>query len=121
MVVTADHGQQPDEDDIDSYGIAPKEIAADIDAEFGEVVQSVWPTQIFLDDDALRREGVSVAEIARWLYNYTIEDNATPSSSDAGRFSPEERVLDMAIPAALLPGIDCSAPARGAAVRMRVP
>ena len=107
MVVTADHGQQPDEADIDSYGIAPKEMAADIDEEFGTIVQSVWPTQIFLDDDALREQGVTTAEVARWLYNYTIDENST-ESSDYGRFDGDDRVLAMAIPAEELPGMDCS-------------
>jgi arylsulfatase A-like enzyme len=107
MIVTADHGQQPDAGDIDSYGIAPKEIAADIDAEFGAIVQSVWPTQVFLDDDALRAEGVTVTEVARWLYNYTIDDNAT-SSADFGRFDSDDRVLAMAVPAHLLPALDCT-------------
>lgn len=107
MVVTADHGQQPDAEDIDSYGIAPKEIAADVDDEFGTIVQSVWPTQIFLDDAAMEHEGVTTAEVARWLYDYTIDDNAT-SSADYGRFAGGDRVLDMAIPAELLPGLDCS-------------
>jgi arylsulfatase A-like enzyme len=107
MVVTADHGQQPDEAAIDSYGIAPKEIAADIDEEFGTIVQSVWPTQIFLDDAAMQAEGVTTPEVARWLYNYTIDDNAT-SSLDYGRFDGGDRVLDMAIPAELLPGLRCS-------------
>jgi hypothetical protein len=110
MVVTADHGQQPDEEVLDSYGIAPKEMAADIEAEFGDVVQSVWPTQIFFDDAALRSEGTTVAEVARWLYNYTIEQNATESATQvagAGRFEPGERVLSMAIPAHQLPQIRC--------------
>jgi arylsulfatase A-like enzyme len=107
MIVTADHGQQPDEADIDSYGIAPKEIAADIDDEFGTIVQSVWPTQIFLDDAAMKAEGVTTPDVARWLYNYTIEDNAT-ESSDYGRFDSDDRVLSMAIPAGLLADLDCS-------------
>jgi arylsulfatase A-like enzyme len=110
IVVTADHGQQPDEEDIDSFGIAPKEMAADIESEFGDVVQSVWPTQIFFDDAALSQEGTTVAEVARWLYNYTVEENATESSTGptgAGRFSAGDRVLSMAIPAELLPTISC--------------
>jgi predicted AlkP superfamily pyrophosphatase or phosphodiesterase len=109
MIVTADHGQQPDEADIDSYGIAPKEIAADIDHEFGTIVQSVWPTQIFLDDDAMEKEGTTVSEVARWLYNYTIDENAT-TSSDYGRFEADDRVLSMAVPATMLPDLDCPAP-----------
>lgn len=110
MIVTADHGQQPDEEDIDSYGIAPKEMAADIDAEFGDVVQSVWPTQIFLDDAALKDEGVTAAEIAKWLYNYTIEENATSTTASTGGdsgLSPDDRVLAMAVPAEMLPGLKC--------------
>jgi arylsulfatase A-like enzyme len=113
IVVTADHGQQPDEEDIDSFGIAPKEMAADIESEFGDVVQSVWPTQIFLDENALRDEDVTVEEIARWLYNYTVEENATENStggSGAGRFSLGDRVLSMAIPARLLPSLRCDGP-----------
>lgn len=112
MIVTADHGQQPDQDDIDSYGIAPKEMAADIDSEFGDVVQSVWPTQVFLDDDALAESGATVADVARWLYDYTVGENAqapTASLTGANRYGPDERVLSMAIPADLLPTIDCDA------------
>jgi predicted AlkP superfamily pyrophosphatase or phosphodiesterase len=110
MVVTADHGQQPDEEDIHSYGIAPKEMAADIDAEFGEVVQSVWPTQIFLDEDAMEAEGATAAEISRWLYNYTIDENQTSTTASVrgeSGLSPDDRVLAMAVPADLLPGFDC--------------
>ncbi|MEA2486761.1 MAG: hypothetical protein QOF16_415 [Actinomycetota bacterium] len=112
MVVTADHGTQPDASDIDSYGIAPKVIAADIDAHFGHITQAVWPTQVFLDDDAMRAAGVTEAEVARWLYNYRLRDNAQSSSvalTGAGRYGPNDRILQMAIPSHLLPDISCGA------------
>jgi predicted AlkP superfamily pyrophosphatase or phosphodiesterase len=126
IVVTADHGQQPDEDALDSYGIAPKEMAADIEEEFGDVVQSVWPTQVFLDEDALEEDDVAAEDIAEWLYNYTIEENETETAREiagSGRFSSDDRVLSMAIPARLLPTIRCDRSDTGAspAVRMRRP
>jgi predicted AlkP superfamily pyrophosphatase or phosphodiesterase len=110
MIVTADHSTQPDQSAVDGYGIAPKKIAADVNAHFGPVVQSVWPTQIFLDDSEMAKLGVTQAEISRWLYNYTVRDNAqTPQVAieGAGKFGPNDRLLQMAIPAHLIPEIRC--------------
>lgn len=110
MVITADHGTQPDASDIDAYGIAPKVIASDIDAHFGDITQAVWPTQIFMDADAMKKAHVTDAEVARWLYNYRLRDNAQSPSvalTGEGRFGPNDRILQMAIPAHLLPSITC--------------
>ncbi|MDQ3876754.1 MAG: alkaline phosphatase family protein [Actinomycetota bacterium] len=110
MVITADHGTQPDASDINAYGIAPKVIAADIDAHFGPITQAVWPTQIFMDADAMRAAHVTDAEVARWLYNYRLRDNAQSPSvalAGAGRYGPNDRILQMAIPSHLLPEITC--------------
>lgn len=110
VVVTADHGQQPDADVLDAYGIDPKEMKADIDAEFGAVTRAVWPTEIFLHEDAMEREGVTVAEVARFLGRYTLADNTKRPDiavAGAGRFDPGDRLFDMAIPSAMLPTLAC--------------
>ncbi|MGH2735563.1 MAG: alkaline phosphatase family protein, partial [Actinomycetota bacterium] len=111
VALTADHGQQPDDSAVDGFGISPREIEDDIRAEFGDVVRAVWPTEVFLYDDALEEEGVSVEEIARFLGRYTLSDNAQlgESFAGAGQFELNDRLFEMAIPAAMLPEIDCGA------------
>ncbi|HEU4487928.1 MAG TPA: alkaline phosphatase family protein [Actinomycetota bacterium] len=110
LVLTADHGQQPDASDIDAYGIDPGEVERDLDEAFGPVTQAVWPTEVFLDDDELRARDVSVAAVARWLGSYELRDNTRRPDmlvSGAGEFEPGDRLFKVAAPARLLerPGL----------------
>ncbi|MFN2526489.1 MAG: alkaline phosphatase family protein [Actinomycetota bacterium] len=110
MVVTADHGQQPDADAIDGYGIDGKELRRDIEERFGPVIRSIWPTQVFLDAEKMETLGVRVEEVARFIGGYRLRHNtARPDLLlfGAGRFSPGDRLFDLAIPAAQLPAITC--------------
>lgn len=109
VIVTADHGQQPDAAAVDGYGIDPNEVERDIDAAFGPISDAVWPTEVFLDDEALEREGVSVDEVARWLADYRLEDNGREAAAlaGAGDLSPSDRLFDLAIPSRMLPRIEC--------------
>ncbi|MGH2752517.1 MAG: alkaline phosphatase family protein [Actinomycetota bacterium] len=110
VALTADHGQQPDASDIDGYGINPRKVENDIRSEFGDVVRAVWPTEVFLVDDAMESEGVTVEEIARFLGGYTLEDNNAgvgAAVGGAGEFEAGDRLFEMAIPAAMLPDFDC--------------
>jgi hypothetical protein len=109
VVVTADHGQQPDAAAVDGYGIDPNEVERDIDTEFGPISDAVWPTEVFLDDEALERHDVAVGDVARWLGDYRVEDNAAdvdaiPRESE---LAPGDRAFAMAIPSQMLPGIEC--------------
>ncbi|HYP24104.1 MAG TPA: hypothetical protein VEV43_11055, partial [Actinomycetota bacterium] len=93
---------------VDGFGIDPNEVERDIDAEFGPITDAVWPTEVFLDDEALEREGVSVNEVASWLGDYRLEDNAQDADlAGRGVFAPTDRVFELAIPARMLPGIEC--------------
>jgi predicted AlkP superfamily pyrophosphatase or phosphodiesterase len=108
VVVTADHGQQPDAAAVDGFGIDPNEVERDIDDAFGPVTDAVWPTEVFLDDEALEKEGVTVSEVARWLGDYRLEDNvADVDDVDPGSFEAADRIFQMAIPARLLPEMVC--------------
>ncbi|MFN2586762.1 MAG: alkaline phosphatase family protein [Actinomycetota bacterium] len=108
VIVTADHGQQPDAAAVDGFGIDPNEVERDIDAAFGPVADAVWPTEVFLDDEALEREDVAVAEVARWLGDYRVEDNEPdPDPGGTGRLAASDRVFALAIPATVLPEMDC--------------
>ncbi len=111
IILTADHGQQPDAAAIDGYGIDPRELEADIRDEFGEVVRAVWPTEIFLLEDEMERLGVTVEEIARFVGDYRLADNTQRPDmlvGGAGRFHSQDRIFSMAIPARLLPTLDCA-------------
>ncbi|MDP9068657.1 MAG: alkaline phosphatase family protein [Actinomycetota bacterium] len=110
VVLTADHGQQPDAAAIDGYGIDPREVEADLRDEFGPVVTAVWPTEVFLDDAQMAKLGVSVEEVARFLGDYRLADNTQRPDmlvGGAGRFHSQDRIFAMALPAAMLPEIRC--------------
>ncbi|HEX2051541.1 MAG TPA: alkaline phosphatase family protein [Actinomycetota bacterium] len=111
VVVTADHGQQPDAPAVDGYGINPREILEDVDRHFGApITRAVWPTEVFLFDDELERAGVTVDDVARFLSDYRLRDNATdPKDADAGAgvFDPDDRLLAMAIPSRMLASDPC--------------
>jgi arylsulfatase A-like enzyme len=110
VVVTADHGQQPDEGAIGGYGIDPKAISADITAEFGPIVRTVRPTQLFLEEDEMDKRSVTVDEVARWLADYRLEDNTDDPRvlvAGAGEFERGDRLFAMVLPSHLLAEISC--------------
>jgi hypothetical protein len=109
VALTADHGQQPDAEDIDAYGINPRAVEAAITEEFGDVVRAVWPTEVFLLEDAMEEEGVTVEEVARFLGGHTLADNLRFSGAGSfrGTFEPQNRLFDLAVPAGMLPEFDC--------------
>jgi arylsulfatase A-like enzyme len=112
IVVTADHGQQPDVADIDSYAVDPDEVEADLERHFGPVVDGVFPTGVFLEQKAARERGVTAGEIARWLSDYRLAENTSDRNiraEGAGSFDPQDRIFELAIPSQLLPMIDCRA------------
>jgi hypothetical protein len=109
-VVTADHGQQPDEAVIDGYGIDPLELDRDIENEFASVLDVSWATELFLDPQEMERSDVSVAEVARFMSGYRLRANVLGFHErllGAGSFAPGDRLFDVAIPAHMLSEITC--------------
>jgi arylsulfatase A-like enzyme len=110
VIVTADHGQQPDAGATAGYGIDPNEVERDIDAEFGPITRGVWPTEVFLHREEMIERGVSVAEVARWLAGYRLRDNTIRPDvllTGTGRFEPSDRIFAMAIPSEALARLRC--------------
>jgi arylsulfatase A-like enzyme len=110
VIVTADHGQQPDEATIGGYGIDPNEVERDLQGEFGPIVRGVWPTEVFLYPRAMAERGVTVAEVARFLADYRLRNNTVRpdvSLMGAGRFDPGDRIFAMAVPSDVLEGLRC--------------
>jgi hypothetical protein len=110
LVVTADHGQQPDASVVDGFAIDPRELEEDIDDEFGPITEAAWPTEVFLKEDAMAARDVSVEDVSRFLSDYRLADNTQRPDylvGGAGRFEANDRIFAMAIPSKLLPAIDC--------------
>ena len=109
VALTADHGQQPDAEDLDAYGINPRAVEAAIREEFGDVVRAVWPTEVFLLEDAMEEQGVTVEEIARFLGGHTLADNQRFSGGESftGEFESQNHLFDLAVPADMLSEFDC--------------
>ena len=102
VVVTADHGMQPDEEVLDSYGINPTELEADLKGEFGDVIRGVWPTEVFFFPDARDSGDPPVEEVAQFIGDYRVEDNLTEETEGTGSFESDDRLFDMAVPSHLL-------------------
>jgi hypothetical protein len=110
LALTADHGQQPDAAAVDGFGIDPREVEEDIDAEFGPITEAAWPTEVFLKEEVMAEREVSVEDVARFLGDYRLADNTQRPDylvRGAGRFGARDRIFAMAIPSRLLETLDC--------------
>ncbi|HXJ62544.1 MAG TPA: alkaline phosphatase family protein [Actinomycetota bacterium] len=75
LALTADHGQQPLPELTGGWRIDGQQLRVSIDARFGRLVQQLSATEIFLDHAAMRREGVTAEDVARFVAAQTIADN----------------------------------------------
>jgi hypothetical protein len=86
LIVTADHGQCPTVDTLGGVRVDPIQLAADIEREFGRspfgLVQSVVPSEIYLDERAMFDVGVTRDDIAAWLRDYRYGENIGPYVTD---------------------------------------
>ncbi len=82
LIVTADHGQCPTPDAVGGVRVDPIKLRTDIEREFGrsafDLVQSVVPSEIYLNERALWDAGVTREDIAAWLKDYRYRDNIGP-------------------------------------------
>jgi hypothetical protein len=87
LIVTADHGQCPTVDTMGGVRVDPIQLKEDIEGEFGrspfELVQSVVPSEIYLDSRAMVDLGVTRDDIAAWLKDYRYGENVGPYVKDA--------------------------------------
>jgi hypothetical protein len=82
LIVTADHGQCPLPDDVGGTRVDPIQLRIDIEAKFhgGEqrLVEEIVPSEVYLNDDALREIGVTRADVAASLADYRYRQNIGP-------------------------------------------
>ena len=103
LVLSADHGQQPLPDLHGGWRINTGEVKADIEERFGDVVEKVTPADIFLDMDAMAREGYEPGDVARYLGTYTVADSI-PEGQPGADLAPEGRLDDRVFAAAFSTG-----------------
>ena len=82
LFLTADHGQCPLPEAVGGTRLDPIQLRADIQRAFGrslaDVVQSVAPSEVFLNELALWDAGVTADEIAAFLKDYRYGENIGP-------------------------------------------
>ena len=114
--ITADHGMTPFPEDTGGWNIIMTETSGDIEAEFDKetpdtpLILSNRGYQIMLDKKEMKLNNVQPEEVARFLREYTIGDNA-PTKDSLGKFSQRtaERVFLTALtPEELKAAVDCA-------------
>lgn len=82
LIVTADHGQCPLPDAAGGVRLDPIQLERIIEEEFGagptKVVQSVVPSEIYLNEGALWDAGATSADVAAFLSTLTYRRNIGP-------------------------------------------
>ena len=82
LIATADHGQCPLPDSEDGVRLDPVQLEAIVEREFGAwfavASQSVVPSEIYLDVNALRDAGATPAEVAAYLRHLTYRETIGP-------------------------------------------
>jgi hypothetical protein len=98
LFVTADHGQCPLPDAVDGVRLDPIQLQAVIEDRFGPglttVVQSVVPSEVYLDVNALWDSGATLDDVAASLRHLTYRQNIGPyvprSAIEANLLDQEE-------------------------------
>ncbi len=94
LLVTADHGQCPQPDDVGGVRLDPIQLGEQIESEFGglfDPVQSVVPHEVYLHADALEDAGATVDDVAAFLRDLTYRRNLGPY---VPRDAIEQELLD---------------------------
>ena len=79
MIVTADHGQQPDAEATNGWPIFMTELVTDLAERFGIAESDLEGTAAGM---YVLREGISYEEVAEFLVDYRIEDNIPEGKDD---------------------------------------
>ena len=116
LALTADHGMTPYPEDTGGWNIIMTETSADIEERFDKetpdtpLILSNRGYQIMLDKKEMKLNEVAPEDIARFLAEYTIGDNA-PAKDSLGKFAErtDERVFLTALtPAELKAAVRCA-------------
>jgi hypothetical protein len=111
LALTADHGMTPSSTETEGWSVDLEEMTLDLERSFDGiengrgVVSKNRGYQIFLDHEELERNRLTPADIARFVRDYRVEDNAPDGNVIAGDFagSSSSRLFLTALTPAQLP------------------
>lgn len=104
MVFTADHGQQPSAQALDAWpiGITPlqKDVARRFGTSYEQLFEGERPVGVWVDQDVVREEGFTLAEVSQYVLNYRIGDNmeSTEGVPDQYLRRRSEKLFEAAFP-----------------------
>ncbi|MCJ7831919.1 MAG: alkaline phosphatase family protein [Actinobacteria bacterium] len=107
LLVTADHGAMPSPKATGAFVASPGKIGVAIKNEFGtDSLMLTQNTSVFLDLEALKKNGHTVDEVARFVGNLTkgqtYLEGYAPTGSEA-----DEKLVTAAFPSSLLNQMPC--------------
>jgi hypothetical protein len=114
LVLTADHGHTPSPDTTGAWPISQTELVADLDHRFGlpgtrSLVQKSHAAGYFVDRVLMDRLEVDELDIARWLNEYTIGDNAPDALPPSYKDRAGQRIFAAAFPGSRMDEVmDCA-------------
>lgn len=100
LMLTADHGQQPNALSVGGWPIGTDELVSDLTSHFGvdEEIVEIWrPTGVWLDQEEMKRSGLTTDEIAQFLAGYTIRESASETKRVPEEF--QDRLAERAFQA----------------------
>jgi Type I phosphodiesterase / nucleotide pyrophosphatase len=118
MVLTADHGSIPDPKVSGAFQISTAALqngintTFDTDGDETKIVELIQPTQIFVDEEELRQNGYTLADVSDWIMGLTKGQTHLPTVS-----VPADQVADpvfqAAFPSRIMDHLPCLPEARG--------
>lgn len=102
LALTADHGLTPIPETMEGVRVHPDVVGERVNDYFGRtLVERVTPSSIYLDMEAVRAAGVTVAEIARYVGGLSYRD-VLPQDAEQDAVPPQ--ILDRQVFGGVLPG-----------------
>jgi hypothetical protein len=103
LIVTADHGHVPSYRDTGGWAVGTGEMRRDIDVHFDvpsgqSLTIGSGSTGIFMNRPLMHKMGVSYDDVARYLNDYRLGDNANGSVPPAFADRVDENVFSAAFP-----------------------
>jgi hypothetical protein len=110
LILTADHGMQRDPLATGAFLIDIERLAAAVESAFGgtearPVILKARPTQMWLDEKLLEREGYTVEQVAEFIADLRQRDVATDAGPRAGEAGA--RAFQAVFPTETIERLDC--------------
>ncbi len=110
MILTADHGMQRDPTAIGAFLIDIERLSAAVESAFGgtqarPVILKARPTQMWLDEKLLEREGYTVEQVAEFIQGLTQADLATTAGTQPGE--ADDQAFQAVFPTSTIEQLPC--------------